>query len=164
MVCLRLGIENHQIGVAADGDRSFARIEAEQLRRSGRNQFHKTVHTESSAGHAAGVDQAHAMLYARAAVRNFREIVAAHFFLFFETKRAMIGGDNLQVIVLEAVPEFLLMPFFAQRRSENIFRSFEPGCIKVLERKIQILRAGLGVDGKSAVARLANFFKRIVAA
>ena len=104
------------------------------------------------------------MLYPRTPVWDLREIVAAQFFLFLKTKRAMIGGDNLQVILLQAIPQFLLVPFLAQRGSENEFRSFKTGRIEVLERKIQILWTSLGVYRKSPIAGLANFFERIIAA
>ena len=42
------------------------------------------------------------MLDAGAAVGNFGEVVAAHFFLFLEAERAVIGRDDLQVVVLRA--------------------------------------------------------------
>src|SRR5271165_756938 len=161
---LALGVENHQVGVAAYSDRSLARIKAEEFCWGRRNQLDEPVGAEAPAGNASGVNQAHAMLYARTSVGNFREVVAAHFFLFFEAERTMIGGDHLQVVALKAVPEPFLMPLLAQRRCENVLRSLETRRVKVLERKIQILRAGLGVYGQSAVARLAHFFERLVAA
>ena len=70
----------------------------------------------------------------------------------------------MQVILLQSVPEFFLMPLFAQRRSENVLRAFEAGRVHVFERKIQILRTGFGVNGKAAIAGFANFFQRVVAA
>ena len=56
------------------------------------------------------------------------------------------------------------MPFFAQRRSENVLRAFKAGRIHVFERQIKILGTGLGIDGQAAIAGLANFFQRVVAA
>ena len=87
----------------------------------------------------------------------------AQFFLFLETKRAMVGGDDLQVIALQTVPQFFLMPFLSQRRSEDILRSFKTRRIEILKRKIQILRTSLRIDRKPAIACLANFFERFVA-
>ena len=63
----------------------------------------------------------------------------------------------------EAVPEFFLMPFLAQRRRENILGGIETGTVHVVEREIEILRTGFGVSGKAAVARFAHFFQRVVA-
>ena len=71
-----IGIEDHEIGVAADGDGAFARIEAEEFCRRGGDQFDEAVHAEAALGDAAGVDQAHAVLDAGAAVGNFGEVVA----------------------------------------------------------------------------------------
>src|SRR5271157_2230262 len=102
------------------------------------------------------------MLYARAAIRNFGEVTPPHLFLFLETERTVIGRNNLQVIALQAAPEFLLMPLFTQRRSEHKFRSFEIRDIKVLNRKIQILRTGFRVHGKSTVASFPHFLERFV--
>ena len=76
----------------------------------------------------------------------------------------MIGGNHLQVIVFQSRPQFFLMPFFAQRRSEDILGAFEAGRVHVFERKVKILRTGLGVDRQAAIAGLANFFQRVVAA
>ena len=103
------------------------------------------------------------MLDAGAAVGDFGEVVFAHFFLFLEAKRAVIGGDDLQRVVRKALPEFFLMPFFAERRSEDVLGAFEAGCVHIFEGEIEILRAGLGVSGEAAVAGFANFFECVVA-
>ena len=157
-------IEDNQVSVAAYRNRSFAWIQAEELCRSGGNQLDKPVHAETAVGDSAGINQAHAMLDAWAAVGNLREVILPEFFLFFETERAMISGDDLQVIALQSIPQLLLMPFFPQWRRENILCAFKAGYIEILDGKIQILRASLRVDRKSAIARLTNFFKRIVTA
>ena len=75
----------------------------------------------------------------------------------------MVGGDHLQIVLCEALPELFLVPFLAQRRSENIFGGFKAGHIHVFQRKIKVLRAGFGIGAQSAVARLADFFERVVA-
>ena len=128
-----VGIEDYEIGVAADGDRSFARIQTEQLCRSGGDEFYEPVHAETPRGNAAGINQAHAVLNAGTSVGNLREIVSPKFLLLLETEWAVIGGDDLQMIALETVPEFLLMPFFAKGRGKYIFRAFEIGNIKVFD-------------------------------
>ena len=138
-------------------------IEAEKFCGRGRDKFDEAVGGEALSVDAAGVDEAQAVLDARAAVGNFREVVLAQFFLFLEAKRAMVGGDDLQRIVREPLPEFFLVPFFAQRRRENVFGALEAGSVHVFERKIEILRTSFGISGQAAVARLANFFERVVA-
>src|ERR1700726_3937468 len=67
------------------------------------------------------------------------------------------------MILLKATPKFFLMPFLPQRRSEDVLRSFKTGGIHVLEREVQILRTGFGINRKSAIAGLTNFFERLIA-
>ena len=61
MVCSRLD-RRYKVGIAANGDRAFAWIQAEQLGRRGGDQFDEAVHVKASLRNAAGIDQAHAML------------------------------------------------------------------------------------------------------
>src|SRR5579863_5612341 len=61
-----VGIEDNDVSIAAHCDSSFARIKAKQFCRSGGNQFDKSVHVETSVNNSARVNQAHAMLNARA--------------------------------------------------------------------------------------------------
>ncbi len=84
--------------------------------------------------HAAGVDQAQPVLDARAAVGNFGEVVPAQLLLFLETERAMVGGNHLQRVLRQPLPQFFLMPFFAQRRREHIFGAFESRRLHLIER------------------------------
>ena len=76
------------------------------------------------------------MLDAGAAVGNFGEVVLAEFFLFLEAEGAVVGGDDLQRVFREALPEFFLMPFFAQRRSEDVLGAFEAGRVHIFQREI----------------------------
>src|SRR6266849_8987055 len=103
---LPVGIKNHKVGITANGNRTLARVEAEELRRSRRNQFHEAIHAETSLRDAAGVDQAHAVLHTGTAVGNLGEIAAPQFLLFLETEWTVIGGDHLEVIALQTIPEF----------------------------------------------------------
>src|SRR4029077_8885680 len=91
------------------------------------------------------------------------EVVPAQLFLLFETKWTVIGGDDLQVIAFESVPEFLLVPLFSQRWSENVFRAFKIGHVEIFDRKVEVLGAGLGINRKTAVASFPHFFERVIA-
>ena len=104
------------------------------------------------------------MLNARASVGNLREVVAPQLFLLLEAERAVIGGNNLQLILLQATPQSFLVPFLPQRWSKYILCALEIRDIEILDRQVQILWAGLGVDRKPSVASLAHLFKSIVAA
>src|SRR4029077_15841275 len=153
---LLLGIENDNVGVRADRDSSFAGIQTEKFRWSCRNDFDEAVRRETFAVHAAGEDKAKAVLESRPPIRNLGEIVLAQFLLFLETKWAVIGGDNLQGVLDKALPQFFLVPFFPERRRENVLCSLESRRVHIFQRKIQILRAGFRISGQAAVARFAN--------
>src|SRR5256886_5950538 len=158
-----MGVKEDKVGVGADGDGAFARVEAEKFCWRGGDKLNKTIRRKMLAMDAAGVDQAEAMLNARPAVGNFCEIVPAEFLLLFEAERTMIGRDDLQCVSREALPKPFLVPFFTERRRENVFRPFEAGHVEILNREVQVLRASFGVGGEAAVACFADFFKRIVA-
>src|SRR5205807_2137393 len=128
-----VGIEDHQVGVAANCNGAFTRVEAKDFRRSRRNKLHKTVHAEAPFADSAGIDQAHAMFNAWTSVGNFGEVVFSHLLLLFEAERAMIGGDHLQVVLLKAVPKFFLVPFLAQRRRKDVFGALKSGLVHVIQ-------------------------------
>ena len=76
----------------------------------------------------------------------------------------MVRRYDLQVIALQAVPEFFLVPFLTQRRRKNVFGAFKIGHIEILDGKIQILRTGLGINGKATLPGLPYFLKSIITA
>src|SRR6267154_50067 len=103
------------------------------------------------------------MLDAGTTVGNFGEVVLAEFLLFLHTERTMICRYDLQSVFSEALPEFFLIPLFAQRRSEDVFRAFKSWHVHIFQREIQVLRTSLGVGGQAPVTGFANFFERVVA-
>src|SRR6185437_12702031 len=159
-----VGVPEDDVGVAAGGDGSLLRIHAEDLCRGGRGDFDEAVEGEAAGVDAMMVDQLHPVFDAGAAVGDFGEVVLAEGLLVGEAKGAVVGGDNLQVIVLEAVPELLLVFLFAQRRREDVFRVFEgfAGHL-VFDGEQEILRAGFGEGGQAAVARFANLVEGVFA-
>src|SRR5207248_3749861 len=80
-----------------------------------------------------------------------------------EAEGTVVGGDDLQSVFGETLPEFFLIPLFSERRSENVFGAFKSGRVHIVQREIQVLRTGFGVGWKAAVAGFADFFKRVVA-
>src|SRR6266478_2596668 len=147
-----IGIEDDQVGVGADGNGAFTRVEAEKFCGGGRDKLDKAIRRKMLAVNSTGINETQAVLDAGAAVGNFGEIVLAELFLFLETEGAMVGGDDLQRVFREALPELFLMPLFAEWRREDVFGAFKAGRVHVFQRKVQILRAGLGVGGEAAVA------------
>src|SRR5579862_7228999 len=127
---LTLGIKDDQIGVTADRDGSFSRVQAKQLRRCSGDEFHKAIDAESSPGDTTAEDKAHAMLDPGTAIRNFCEIILAEFLLFFETKRAVVSRDHLKMILSQSFPELFLMPFSRSGGVKTYFAPSKPGASK----------------------------------
>ena len=55
---LVIGIEDDHVGIGADGDGAFARVEAEEFCRRGCNELDKTIGRKMLAVDAAGIDEA----------------------------------------------------------------------------------------------------------
>src|SRR3954468_23523936 len=72
-----LGVEDDDVGVAADRDRPFARVHAEELRRVGRDELYEPVHRDAALPDAEVVEHVQAVLDPRAAVGDLREVVSA---------------------------------------------------------------------------------------
>src|SRR5215510_2056835 len=101
---LAVGIEDDEIGVTAHGNCALTRVKSEKLGGSGRNQLDEAIHAEASLCYAARIHQAHAMLDSRTTVGNLGEVSDAEFLLLLEAERAVVGRDDLQVIVLKSLP------------------------------------------------------------
>ena len=121
----------------------------------------EAIERELALIHAVMIDQLQPILDAGAAVGNLGEIVFAEHLLVFEAERAMVGGDHLQVVVLQTVPQLRQILLLAQRRREDVFRAFEIRALEFFDREQQILRAGFGEGGHAAIARLAHLVERV---
>src|SRR5262249_28736730 len=84
-------IEDHYIGVRADGNRALLRKQSKNLGCGGRSQFDEPVEADTTLRHAVVIDQTHAVLDSGAAVRDLTEIVAAQFLLLFEAEWTVVG-------------------------------------------------------------------------
>ncbi len=112
--------------------------------------------------HAVVIDQLQAVLDARTAVGNLREIVLAEHLLIFETERAMVGGDHLQMVVLAARPtSFGRCSLVRSGGVKTYFAPSKFGPLQFFDGEQQILRAGLGEGRHAAVARLAHLIQRV---
>src|SRR6185437_6335569 len=100
-----VGVPENDISVAAGGYGSLLWVHAEDLRGGGRGNFGEAIQGEASGVHAVVVDQLHPVLDAGATVGDFGEVVLAERLLIGEAEGAVVGGDDLKVVVLEAVPE-----------------------------------------------------------
>jgi hypothetical protein len=95
------------------------------------------------------------VLDTRSAVGNLAEVILAQFLLFLEAKGAMVGRNHLKRVARESLPELLLVPFFAQRRRENVFRAFESRSVHPFDGEKKILRARFRVSRQATVPRRA---------
>src|SRR5215470_18074268 len=107
------------------------------------------------------VEKLETIFDAGTAIGNFGEVVFAESLLVFEAERTVVGGDNLQVIVFEAVPQFREIFLFAKRRRENVFGAFEAGPPEFVDREQKVLRAGFREGGDAAATSFANLAKSV---
>jgi hypothetical protein len=140
---------------------ALLRIHAEDARGRGRGDLHEAIERDFARVHAVVIDQLQAVLDARAAVGDLGEIVFAEHLLIFEAERAMVGGDHLQMIVLQAVPQLRLMIF---SRSGGVKTYFAPSKLGRSSSSMESSRYCGQVSanaGNAAVARLAHLVERV---
>ena len=153
MVCFRCRVVDDQVGVVADGHGALA-LEAEQPGRRRRDDLDEPVRRDPPAHDAAVVDEVDPVLDAREAVRDLPEVAPAHLLLAVEVERAVVGPDEREVALDEALPELLLVASgrVAERRRAHELRALEP-VAQVVQREEQVLRAGLGERRQALVLR-----------
>jgi hypothetical protein len=97
------------------------------------------------------MEEVHAILHGRQAVRDLPEVAPPQLLLSVEVERAVVGGDELEVVRAEPAPEVRLVVLRAQRRAAYVLGALEP-VPHVVERQEEVLRAGLGEGHRAAVA------------
>ena len=110
---------------------------------------------DPAADDAAVVEQVDPVLDARQAVGDLPEVALAELLLAVEVERAVVGRDDLEVVLDEARPELGLVVGRAERRRADELRALE-AVAHVVEREEQVLRARLGERLRAAVAGLAD--------
>src|SRR5205807_2536752 len=123
------------------------------LCRRGRYQLDEPVQRDPPRVDAAVEDEREAVLDSGQAVRDLGEVAFPEIFLTLEMERAMVGRDQLQVILEQTLPELIVMRLRSQRRRADVFGALEAGPAEVFQAEIQILRAGLGKGRRAVVAR-----------
>ena len=158
-----LRVPDRHIGVAADRDRAFPRVEAIQLGVVCRGQRDKAVEIDAALPDALGKQQRHAQLDARHPVGGVLEcclIPLQKLAGLIVAIGRMIGGEHLEGAVGEAAPHGLLRRLVARRWRAAEFRAFEIHA-DVIGGQKQILRAGLAVDLEPLRLRVANDVDRL---
>src|SRR5262249_23199920 len=87
---LALGVEDHQIPIAANSDGTLAWKQPKNFGRLCGNEIDKLIVVDASTVHASIIDQRQAVFDPWATVGDFREIVLAEGFLVGEAERAVV--------------------------------------------------------------------------
>ena len=103
IVRVAVRVVDDEVGVRADRDRALPRVHPEQLRRRRRDDLDPALLRDPAADDAAVVEQVDPVLDAGQAVRDLPEVAPAELLLAVEVERAVVGRDDLEV-VLDAGP------------------------------------------------------------
>src|SRR6185312_9532522 len=102
------------------------------------------------------MDHLQAVLEARAAVRDLREVVPAEGLLPVPEERAVVGRDRGERIRANRFPQDVMIRRVARRRGVDVLRAFEVGLREVVNRPEEVLRARLTPDVPALLARAAD--------
>ena len=145
---VRFEIDEHEVGVVADGDAAFA----DDVPHAGRGVAHPVDDLLERA--AAAVDfvehQGERILDGRQAGRRCR----VGLLLFFERVRRVVGGDDLDAAVERAPARAAVVVGRLERRIHLDERA-EPGVVVDVEQ--QMMRAGLGGDEAAMIGKQLGF-------
>ena len=105
-------------------------------------------------------------------VRDLAEVADTEILLTLHAERAVVGGDHLQVVGAQRLPHVILVALFA--RSQRC-RAHPLGALEVaplgavrpellLQREVQVLRAGLAEDVLALVASPGELLHRLLGA
>src|SRR5436305_2384621 len=136
-------VVDHDVGIRADGDGALRRIHPEELRGRRRDDLDPALLRDSPGDDATVVEQVDAVLDARKAVRDLPEIAPAELLLALEIERAMVGRDELEVVLDQPLPQLGLVVRGPERRRAHELGALE-AVAHVVEREEEVLRTRLG--------------------
>ena len=149
-------VVDDEVGVRADRDRALAAgtsrtscagaVEMISTQRSRR---------DPAADDAAVVEQVDPVLDAGQAVGDLAEVAPAELLLAVEVERAVVGRDELEVVLDQPGPQLVPVVLRSQGRRADELRAIE-AVAEVVERQEEVLRARLGEGLRAAVARVAD--------
>ena len=148
---------DHDVRVAALGQDALARIGAVQLGRIFRQEPRHLLLGDAALGHAVGIQQDAAGLHAGQTAGNLGKIVLSRV-LLRQGEGAVVGGNGLNLVGGQGLPQHLLVAGLAQRRGTDVF-----GALDVLRLVIpaviqqQIVGAGLHIDLLTPLPGVADF-------
>ena len=151
-------VVEHDVGIRTRGDHALLRVHAEHPGRRGGAGLDPALQGQLAHDDAL-VDEVHAVLDAADAVRDGTEVVPAQLLLVLHAERAVVRGDDRQVVGSQALPEVPVVRVLPgpQWRRADVPRSCEARCSEVvLEVQVQVLRAGLGEHVVAVIAGLGD--------
>src|SRR5580704_16882903 len=117
-----VGVEDNEIGIAAEGDGALARKEAEKFCGTGAGEIYETIKIDAfSFPH--GVEQIDAILDTGNAVGNVYERFFAEK-LLVDVERAVIGANGVNETERERTPESVIIMFGTKRGRHNVLHAF----------------------------------------
>ena len=134
-------------------DHALRAVEPEHPRRRGRGQLDPALQGDL-AGDDALVEQVHPVLDRADAVGDRAEVALAELLLVLHAERAVVGRDHLQVVGAQALPHRVLVALLARSAAASSRPTSPPrsrptrrsGAELLLEREVEVLRAGLAED------------------
>ena len=106
------------------------------------------------------MQQVNAILHAGQAVGHLPEVVLAKVFLAVEVERAVVGRHDLEIVLAQAAPQFLLVVFRPKGRRAHELGTLE-AVAHVIERQEQVLGTGFGEGHRAAIAGGPDLVQRI---
>src|SRR6266699_1531258 len=157
----RCRVEDDDVGVSAGREGALARVQPEHPGRRRGGQLDEPHRADPAAFDAAVPEQRVPVFDGGQPVRDGGEVVLAEDLLVLVVERAVVGGDQLEIIGDQAVPEVGLMVGGPERRRADELGALEARPGQVVERQVQVLRAGLRVDRGAVVAAFADRVERV---
>ena len=157
-------VVDDDVGVEAGLDRSLAAVEAEHARRSCRAQLDPSLKGDLAVDDTL-VDEVHPVLDGTDAVGNLREVAESELLLLLEAERAVVSAHDGEIIRAQVLPQLVLMALglAAQGSGADPLRPLEARLREVvLEREVEVLRAGLAEDIPALVAGLLQDLHRLL--
>ena len=139
-------VPQREVGVGADGDRAFARIEAEQPGGVDRGQLHELVQRDAAGHDALGVQHGHQRFQIGDTLPGGHHVQGRVEFVG-ERPRRMVAADGVDLARGQPAPQRLPVGLIPQRRRTRVFGRVRLG--ETLLGQVQVQRPGLHVDRQS---------------
>src|SRR4051812_10966543 len=136
-------VVDDDVGVGPDRDRALLREHPEHLRGRGRDDLDPAFARDAATDDAPVVEKVDAVLDPGQAVRDLPEVVPSELLLPVEVERAVVGRNELEVVLDETRPQVVPGLLCPQGRGADELRALE-AVAHVVEGEEQVLRARLG--------------------